>query len=511
MFCKKNIIFTIACCFFFVMAGTVIQAEPYGGYTFFNPMKSATTYLIDEDGDVVYSWQNDKRGGYSVYLLENGNLLRPGEASNTQLNGGAAAGLVQEIDPGADIVWEFEYNSADYLTHHDLEPMPNGNVLCIAWEVKSSSEAVAAGLNPSASSRGIWPDHLIEVKPDGSGGGTIVWEWHAWDHLIQDYSQSNDNYGIVSEHPELLDINTFDGGGMWGGDWMHINGVSYNPELDQVVISSHFLDEFYVIDHSTTTEEAAGHTGGNSGKGGDILYRWGNPANYDRQGEHYFDVVHCSWWIPKGFPGEGNILIFNNGSSDRQSEIVEITPPLDDNDNYIINSGQAFGPAEPTWIYTKSGFYSQHLGSCQRLPNGNTFICEATDDGYLLEADPDGNTVWDFEHNYGQIARAIRYAPDYKGLGPIGITKTTQKPVSTETVSIVNYPNPFSKETTIRFNNPKGNAKVKIFSLDGKVLLSEISQKNQVKWNAEKQPSGIYIVTITIGNEVFSKYINVVK
>lgn len=482
-------------------------SEPFGGYTLFNPVMQTPTYLIDEDNKTVYTWDNSRRGGYSVYLLENGHLLRPASADNPQLNGGGAAGLVQDIDPDGNVVWEFEYNSSTYLTHHDIEPMPNGNVLLIAWEVKSASEAMEAGLSQN---KVIWPDHIIEVEPTGSRGGNIVWEWHAWDHLIQDYDPSKENYGVISEHPELIDINTYDGGGPQGGDWMHINGVSYNPELDQIVISSHFLDEFYVIDHSTTTEEAAGHTGGNSGKGGDILYRWGNPENYDTQGEHYFDVIHCSWWVPKGLPGEGNILVFNNGSMQHESEIVEITPPIDDDGNYIINPGQPFGPSVPTWTYSDgSNFYSNHLGSCQRLPNGNTFICEATS-GFLFEVDSNGKSVWDYSHG-GQIARAMRYSSDYKGLQYLGITKTVHEVFSEKMISLRNYPNPFSIETTIHFNNPKRNAQVKIFSINGKVLLSKTVKQDQFKWNAKNQPSGIYIVKVKIGEQVLRKHINVIK
>jgi len=478
------------------------QTGPFGGYTLYNPNNSATTYLIDEDNQEVYTWQNSRRGGYSVYLLENGQLLRPAKASNTQLNGGAAAGLIQKIDPDGEVAWEFEYNSAEYLTHHDVEPMPNGNVLLIAWEVKSAQEANAMGFNTT---REIWPVHIIEVEPSGTRGGTIVWEWHVWDHLVADNAAA---------HPELLSVdvgkkNKRDGC-QWGGDWLHINGISYNPDLDQIVISSHFTDECYVIDHSTTTEEAAGHTGGNSGKGGDILYRWGNPQNYDTQGDHYFDVIHCAWWVPKGLPGEGNIMVFNNGSSDRQSEIVEITPPMDNNGNYVITQGQPFGPDAPTWTYTESDFYSMHLGSCQRLPNGNTFICEATDHGHLIEVTTEGEIVW--EHDPGtEVARAMRYPSDYKGLGPLGITNTTLKPNKVKTVSIMNYPNPFSKETTIRFNNPGGVAQVRIMSLNGKVLLSENCRKNELKWNAEKLPGGTYMVTVKIENNLFRKFLNVIR
>ena len=149
-------------------------------------------------------------------------------------------------------MWEFEYNSATVLTYHDIEPMPNGNVLAIAWEVKSGAQATLAGRSAAFE---IWPDHIIEVEPDGEGGAVIIWEWHAWDHLIQDYNRDGHNYGVVADHPELLDINIASSGGGpgRGGDWLHINGISYNPTLDQIVISSHFADEIFVIDHSTTT------------------------------------------------------------------------------------------------------------------------------------------------------------------------------------------------------------------------------------------------------------------
>ena len=387
-------------------------------YVLYNGNGTKTTYLLDRSGAVAHQWNNARSGGYSVYLLENGNILRPAQATNMQLNGGAAAGLVQEIAPDGTVVWQYEYNTASYLTHHDIEPMPNGNVLLIAWEVKSSAEAVAAGRESSSE---IWPDHIIEVQPSGTTGGTIVWEWHAWDHLVQDYDATKDNFGVVSDHPELLDVNMGESHGPpgMGGDWLHINGISYNPERDEIVISSHFMNEIYVIDHSTTTAEAASHSGGARGKGGDLLYRWGNPANY-ASGTQIFYVVHCSAWVPAGFPGAGNILAFNNGDGrpgGDYSSIEEIVIPVDAGGDYLL-SGATYGPTAPTWTYSSgSSFYSNHLGGVQRLADGNTLIAESTS-GYLFEVTSAGSTVWSYQAS-GEVARALQYSADHAGINAI--------------------------------------------------------------------------------------------
>ena len=167
------------------------------------------------------------------------------------------------------------YNSETYHQHHDIEPLPNGNILILGWELKTGEEAISKGRDPLLLEDGeLWPEHIVEIEPDGDGGN-IVWEWHLWDHLIQDFDSSLVNYGVVSEHPELMNINYMGPGQNSSGgkaDWIHANSIDYNEELDQIIISSRALSEFWIIDHSTTKEEAASSSGGNAGMGGDILY-----------------------------------------------------------------------------------------------------------------------------------------------------------------------------------------------------------------------------------------------
>jgi Arylsulfotransferase (ASST) len=410
------------------------------GYTLFAPNASTTTYLIDIHGRQVNSWPSDHRPGQAVYLHEDGSLLRTVNTGiNSVFDAGGKGGGVEIRDWDGDLTWDFEYCNTDHCSHHDMEMLPNGNVLLVVWQYKSSSEAIAAGRNPSLLLQGsVWPDSIIEFEPDGLNGGIIVWEWHIWDHLIQDYDAGKDNYGVIGDHPELVDLNY---AGQGGADWTHVNAVDYNAEFDQIVISVHNLSEFWVIDHSTTTGEAAGHSGGDFGMGGDILYRWGNPQTYDagNSGDQMLFVQHDAQWIPEGLPGEGNFLVYNNGtgrSDGNYSTVDELTPPVDALGVYDYTAGQAYDPDQLAWTFvadTPSDFYSPNISGAQRQSTGNTLICEGSV-GEIFEVTEDGEIVWfyinpvastipvnqgDSIPNQGpnnkanNVFRAYRYPPDY--------------------------------------------------------------------------------------------------
>jgi Arylsulfotransferase (ASST)/Thrombospondin type 3 repeat len=427
--------------------GLFLNSEgAFPGYTLFAPMDYTTTYLIDNEGRLVHSWQSSRWSAGAAKLLENGHLLRMGRSTTSVEptfpvpDGQHVA--VEEMAWDGTLVWRYEYPSEWTQLHHDVTKLPNGNVLIIAWEYKSAEEAIAAGRDPTLLTGGkMWPDSIFEVQPTGPSDGNIVWEWHIWDHLIQDFDPEKANHGVVAEHPELIDVNYACPNvcGLGGSDWTHSNAVDYNPQLDQIVLSVRHFSEFWIIDHGTTTAEAAGHSGGRSGKGGDLLYRWGNPAAYRAgdTGDQKLFEQHDAQWIKPGLEGEGDILVFNNGffrPGGTYSSVDEIAPPVDGQGNYALVPGQAYGPEAETWTYTAdnpSDFLSIVVSGAQRLPNGNTLICSGVP-GIFFEVTPAGETVWLYVNpvnGQGPILqgdtpapgsnwafRAYRYGPGYAGL-----------------------------------------------------------------------------------------------
>jgi hypothetical protein len=198
-------------------------------------------------------------------------------------------------------------------------------------------------------------------------------------------------------------------------DWMHVNAVDYNADLDQIVMSSPNFCEIWIIDHSTTTEEAKGHTGGRWGKGGDILYRWGNPRAY-RNGtklDQRLFSQHNIQWIPKGLSGAGHLLVFNNGSGrtpEDYSSVDEFVPPTDKDGRYTRGKRGPFGPANALWSYSapnKKDFYSFFISGAQRLPNGNTLINSGAT-GVVFEVTPEFETVWKFANPFKNIVGGPR-------------------------------------------------------------------------------------------------------
>jgi hypothetical protein len=531
------------------------DSSSFNGYTLFAPNAYVNTYLINNDGMLVNLWEGTHRPGLSAYLLEDGNLLRTAFVSNSTFGGGGSGGLIQEFNWEGNLLWEFEYSTDQFYQHHDVERLPNGNTLIIAWEYKTFAEAIAAGRDPNLMSQGqLWPDHIVEVQPDGATGGNIVWEWHVWDHLIQDYDSLKLNYGIVSDHPELVDIN-FVGNfpNSLGADWIHTNSVDYNEDLDQIMLSSRHLGELWVIDHSTTTEEAAGHTGGNSGMGGDLLYRWGNPQSYKRGNvtDQMLFGQHDSHWIESGKPGEGNILIFNNGRGrpgGDYSTIDEIVPPVDQNGNYLLDPGTTYGPDQLLWTYVHpipSDFFSPTVSGSQRQPNGNTLICSGTR-GRFFEVTNVGELVWLYVNPviatgpmyYGdQIPgsqnwafRVYRYTPDYPGFegrdltpgDPIELYPTSIKGINSDLIPkqfelFQNYPNPFNPSTKIEFNLPTDEfVNLIVYDVLGKIITTLVNEQKhtgsyEVIFDASDLPSGVFFYKLTAGEYVNIKKMVVIK
>ncbi len=382
------------------------------GLTLISPMRSYWAALIDEHGQEVHVWECNTSTQVSTYMLDDGSILRGMAKGGT----GSKDLGVEMLSWDGDVLWEY-FPPKPLYRHHDIELLPNGNVLMMVRRTLTSEQAFELGRDPEVTNVSFWVDLVIEVRPNGTAGGDIVWKWDPSDHLVQDRNASWPNYGNVSEHPELLDVNVPFHDTI---DWVHMNSVDYSPELDQIVLTSRNYNELWVLDHSTTMEEAAGHEGGDQGRGGDILYRWGNPLAYGAgdPADRVLHGPHDAQWIEPGLPGEGNILVFNNGNNQwdarpegRFSSVEELEPPVNGSGGYDHVLGTPFGPSDVTWRYVAdppTDFYAIAMSGAQRLPDGNTLVCSGVQ-GRIFEVTPDGETVW--THFTTNVFKVHRYYP----------------------------------------------------------------------------------------------------
>ena len=408
------------------------------GYIIINPPRSDEVYLIDHLGREVHAW---KLKGHEIILpelLENGNLM-----FLHIIKGGPV--YIKEANRDGHIVWE--YNSWDYKkfarVHHDFLKLPNGNVLLLMRGLMTPQEAVAAGADSRLSPPGAWLyDFLLEVKPTGLNTSEVVWEWSILDHLIQDHDPDKDNYGPIAGHPGRIDINYSIRHTPiwpeWDHDWTHSNTIDYDPVSDQIMISVRNYSELWVINHNTTTEEAAGTKG-------DLLYRWGNPRAYgagDYQDQQLF-WQHDAHWIPSGLPGEGNVLYLNNGNEfpglERlYSSIEEIALPPFSTTLNPRGPSQPFASAQLQWVHTAhniADLYISYGGWISRLTNGNTLICDGNR-GTIFQVTPDGTTVWKYINPVPENSPPVHqgdnaqlrticsqwYEPNYPGLKDMDLT-----------------------------------------------------------------------------------------
>ena len=518
--------------------GTIFNSdESLDGFTFYSPFSSESAFMVDNCGALVNQWDRGTRPGLAAYFLESGNMLRTYKVNpEGPFTSASNAGGLELVDWENNTVWSYELNTSTELSHHDAVQMPNGNFLMLTWELIFEDELIAMGRDPNqiAPQGFAWNERIIEVRPVGADDVEIVWEWRIRDHYIQDRDNTLSNFGDVAENAQLFDINLADinsSNSHADFDYNHFNAIDYNPELDQILISVRNSDEVWIIDHSTTTEEAAGHTGGNSGMGGDILYRWGNPSAYKAGpiSEQVLFGQHGVHWLTNG-PEAGNILIFNNGNGRPGTDFstIEILePPLMTDGNYTKNGIDPFGPLSPKWKYgdgAGENFNSPFLSNAQYLDNGN-FLINVGSRGEIFEINPDREVVWeyviplfgDFPATQGQNVnnnatfRAYRFAKDFAGFNGLDTTpgstiESDPNPLvcNEETNSIIEQGNQtditiINLPSQIQIENPSNQeVSVQVFDVQGRLVSN--FKFNGASHLLEKQDlsSGLYFVTAII-------------
>jgi len=368
---KSTVINAFAC---IIVALSPLKSEVYDGNLLISPKDIQNqifrTSLIDNNYNIVNTWETDCPVASMGYLLPDSTLIFPCVQDNPIFNTTSAlGGRIIKYKWDGSILWDWQCEWG-YQLHHDIEPLPNGNILAIAMEE----------IEP-----GIRTDVILEIKQEGLNGASIVWEWHTWDHR-----GSNNPY----KFDENLPIHT--------NDWNHFNAVSFNDN-NKIYLSSRTWSEFYVIEWRSD---------------GDILYRWGNPQNYGRGGpeDQVLDANHGVYEIPYGFPGRGNILLFNNRTNQTApnnlfSSVIELTPDINEDGTYHIEDGKPFGPDNVVWEY-ENGFHSGSQSGAFRLPNGNTLVTVASE-SYIFEVTHDKEIVWEYRSENGIIPRAKKYGVEY--------------------------------------------------------------------------------------------------
>lgn len=376
-------------------------SKAFKGYTIYSSLGGdGTVNLIDMRGKVVHSWKMSNPPGMYGQLLENGNLLYSGRADD----GGYGAGKYHMSGKGGSIV-EADWKGGTVKkisapnAHHDQTKLPNGNVLALLWEPvpKAKLGLVKGGVPGTEFSDGtIFEEIIAEYNSDGKQ----VWTWRASDHL------NFDDFPICPENDRL--------------EWLHANALKYLPAgnpvtgTESIMVSLRHPSACIIFEKST----------------GKLQWRYGGhmKGEYGRLGaQHDFQM------IDKGLPGAGNLLVFDNGLNlpsvpestlywgMGHSRVIEIDPKT----KKVVwmyehkDIDWKFPGVEPKWK-----FNSPYIAGAQRLPNGNTLICEGGT-GRIFEVTKDKEIVWEFINpDRKAVFRAYRYAPNHpafagKGLPPL--------------------------------------------------------------------------------------------
>ena len=410
-----------------------IDERASGDLILYSQAFGRTTYLVNQCGDIINQWEHDNRAGYTARLMDDGNMMRAEYVDFGCCDQTSRGGRLQILDWDQNVLWDYLVAKETETHHHDYIIMPSGNIMHLGWEVLDRAAMDELGIQPGPNE--LWAEFVREVRPIGRDSYELIWEWNLKHHLIQDRDSDQANYRpSIEDHLGKVDphkMNT-----PREGKW-HVNALEYDPVRDVVMINSRDNREFWILDHSTTIEEATGDEGGRAGKGGQILFRWGNPSAYGRGdvGDIQMFGSHGLTIIPEGQRFENYILFFNNDqispTQQRFSTVELIKPLLDADGNYVLDADSTYMLEDHIIVYGEDQdtqpLFSPFMSNAEQLETG--YLINEGSRGRIFEINEDKEVVWEMRSTFfsDDVFRAYSYPLDF-----IGFEGRDLSPISTE-------------------------------------------------------------------------------
>ena len=381
--------------------GTTIYdpERAWNGYTVLSPLGTQAVIVIDMNGNVVKQWEgyNNSAGGPARIFPDGVVMAAAGNNPPRQ----ESLELVQRDFEG-HLIWRFDHTqqiqTQDGGTiwaarqHHDWqrEDFPAGyyspGVRPGAAGAKTLILTHTNHSRPDVANVELEDDRLIEV----AWNGDIVWEWVASDHI--------DEFGFSPAARNAIKSAAGAGGGRGGAsrsfDWLHLNSATY-------VGPNHWFDEGdqrFAPNNVLISSRQASFLA-IVARDGKIVWRIGPDFSESKELRAIRQIIgqHHAHIIPKGLPGAGNLLVFDNGGA---SGYGFTNPNAPDGANSFARANSRVLEINPVtlelvWSYAGPRFYSSNISSAQRLPNANTLITEGAG-GRLFEVTKEGRIVWEY-------------------------------------------------------------------------------------------------------------------
>ncbi|MEM9368620.1 MAG: aryl-sulfate sulfotransferase [Planctomycetota bacterium] len=351
------------------------------------------TFLLDTNGTQIHHWPTDRYmpEGTGAYLLDSGMLLRqvaPGDWLTMKNFTVGSHGIVEMVDWEGNVVWEYSRRTfGEHVLHHDMEYLPNGNILVLSYEARSPAEVSALGGVSTEQIR--WFEKILEIKPNLTDGSTsLVWEWDSTRYMTsEDGDRAAGKLAIGVKGA--------------GERQLHFNSIDYHPQRNWILVSSLIYGEVFIIDRAT----------------GKIIDRWGKGV---------LGGQHDARWLDENVPHRGDFLVHNN--RDGRLKGVEKAGPFGLGAFHSaileVKLGDQHREAEVVWEYKPDpieSWYGPFMSGANRLPNGNTLVINSFN-RRVFEVDPNKMMVLDFHiPGPGRVFRVYKLRKDHPGLEQLSV------------------------------------------------------------------------------------------